>query len=157
MSTKYQVRGELKMIFYKKRALVLMFFCVLVSACDDAKVQEATHEVESFHEQYNKGNFNYIYQYMASKEFKDSTSASDYASFMERNKQILGMYKFGRLIKSEKVQVLIGYNNIRLTYHATYSNYELDELFVIRKENGKNKIQQIVYDMMNAVKIKKDE
>ena len=81
-----------------------MLFCVFLSACDDVEIQEATHKVENFHEQYNKGDFNHIYQYMASKEFKDTTSVSDYFSFMERNQQILGMYQFGRLIKSDKVQ-----------------------------------------------------
>jgi len=52
------------------------------------------------------------------------------------------------------LQALVGENNIQLVYHSTYTNYELNELFVITKENGKYKIKQIVYDDINVIKLK---
>jgi hypothetical protein len=138
---------------YKQYIFLPVFLCVILTACDSNNTEDATNEVRLFHKQYNEGNFNYIYNNMTSMSFKKATSQSDYISFMKKNAQLLGEYQFGRLIKEDKVQVLIGDNNVRLTLHSTYDNYELDELFVIKKENGKDKIQQIIYDMVHAVKI----
>ncbi|KFD19093.1 hypothetical protein [Yokenella regensburgei] len=138
---------------YKQYIFLPVFLCVILTACDSNNTEDATNEVRLFHKQYNEGSFNYIYNNMTSMSFKKATSQSDYISFMKKNAQLLGEYQFGRLIKEDKVQVLIGDNNVRLTLHSTYDNYELDELFVIKKENGKDKIQQIIYDMVHAVKI----
>lgn len=78
---------------------------------------------------------------------------TDYYALMEKNNSVLGDYKYGRLIKTDKVQVLIGENKINLTYHSTYTNYELNELFVLKLEGGKEKIDQIVYDDIRSIKL----
>ena len=67
---------------------------------------------------------------------------------------MLGKYRFGRLLKSNQVKVLIGEDKINISYHSTYTNYELNELFIIIKESGKNKISQIVYDDIHAINLK---
>lgn len=72
----------------------------------------------------------------------------------KKNLSVLGEYQYGRLLKSDQVKLLIGENKINISYHSTYANYELNELFVIKKEGGRNKITQIVYDDIHAIKLK---
>ena len=91
---------------------------------------------------------------MVSKEFKNSMTKADYFALMDKNFSMLGKYRFGRLLKSNQVKVLIGEDKINISYHSTYTNYELNELFIIIKESGKNKISQIVYDDIHAINLK---
>ncbi|AXD28664.1 hypothetical protein CHD54_09075 [Salmonella enterica] len=58
---------------------------------------------------------------------------SDYFVLMNKNLAVLGGYQYGRLLKSDQVQALIGEDNIKLVYHSTYTNYELNELFVVKR------------------------
>ena len=80
---------------------------------------------------------------------------------MDKNSLVLGKYQYGRLLKNEKTkkrknektQALVGESNIKLIYHSTYANYELNELFLMKKENGKYKINQMVYDDIHVIKL----
>lgn len=135
--------------------ITLLFFCFFsLVGCDDKDRGGAIFTLESFHNNFSSGDFEYIYANLVSKHFKDSMTKSDYVSLMKKNRSLLGSYQHGKLLKSNQVQALVGENNIQLVYHSTYTNYELNELFVIIKENGKYKIKQIVYDDINVIKLK---
>lgn len=131
-----------------------MFCTAALVGCDDEDRHDAIFTIESFHNKFNSKDFNYIYVNIASKEFKDSMTKSDFISLMNKNLAVLGSYQNGRLLKSEQVQALIGENYIKLVYHSTYTNYELNELFVVKKEDSKYKIKQIVYDDIHVIKFK---
>lgn len=133
-------------------SLVFLFFSL--SACKNDDIQKAILVVESFHNKFNSKDFNGIYTDVVSKEFKKSMTRADYFTLMNKNFSVLGKYRFGRLVKSDQVEALIGEDKIKISYHSTYTNYELNESFVIKKEGGKSKIAQIVYDDIHAIKLK---
>ncbi|MDU2939309.1 MAG: hypothetical protein E7B59_09075 [Enterobacteriaceae bacterium] len=142
--------------FNRISSIVWLMLCVMVlTGCEDNDVNNAINVVEVFHKQFNKNDFNYIYLNVVSDDFKKSMTKSDYFSLMHKNSSILGKYQYGRLLKSEQVQVIIGSNKVNLTYHSTYANYELNELFVVKIDGGQQKIDQIVYDDINVIKLKK--
>ncbi|ECJ2543259.1 hypothetical protein FNI64_23145 [Salmonella enterica subsp. salamae] len=132
----------------------LVFGVFSLTACKNDDVQNAVLVVESFHNKFNSKDFNGIYADVVSKEFKNSMTRADYLTLMDKNFSVLGKYRFGRVLKSDQVKVLIGEDKINISYHSTYTNYELNELFVIKKEGGKSKIAQIVYDDIHAIKLK---
>ena len=142
------------MKFYTYFVMLLVCGVVTLTGCNDDDAHDAIIVVESFHEQFNSKDFNGIYTNTVSKEFKESMTKSDYFALMEKNFSILGKYQYGRLLKSDQVKVLVGGDKINISYHSTYTNYELNELFVIKKEGGKDKIAQIVYDDIHATKLK---
>lgn len=121
--------------------MLLTCSIVTLAGCNDNDTHDAILVVESFHELFNSEDFNGIYTDVVSKEFKESMTKSDYFALMEKNLSVLGEYQYGRLLKSDQVKLLIGENKINISYHSTYANYEL---FVIKKEGGRNKITQIV-------------
>lgn len=133
-------------------SLVFLFFSL--SACKNDDIQKAILVVESFHNKFNSKDFNGIYADVVSKGFKKSMTRADYFTLMNKNLSVLGKYRFGRLVKSDQVEALIGEDKIKISYHSTYTNYELNESFVIKKEGGKSKIAQIVYDDIHAIKLK---
>jgi hypothetical protein len=134
--------------------IFLVFGVFSLTACKNDEVPNAVLVVESFHNKFNSKDFNGIYADVVSKEFKNSMTRADYFTLMDKNFSVLGKYRFGRLLKSDQVKVLIGEDKINIYYHSTYTNYELNELFVIKKEDGKSKIAQIVYDDIHAIKLK---
>ncbi|MEZ2575184.1 hypothetical protein [Buttiauxella ferragutiae] len=139
---------------YKFYIVGVMLSTQVLIGCSDEGSRDAMLTVEVFHEQFNLKDFEKIYVDIVSKEFKDSMTKSDYFSLMNKNASVLGSYQYGRLLKSDQVKVLIGDGNIRLTYHSIYSNYELNEMFIIKKEDGRDKIKQIVYDDIHVVTLK---
>ena len=126
----------------------------LLSGCQKDDTQEAMAVVESFHKQFSTKKFEIMYAETVSTGFKKSMTKDDYFAMMNKNLSVLGKYEFGRLLKFEQVQVLIGTNKIKISYHSNYINYELNELFVLQKEDGKYKINQIVYDDISIRKLK---
>lgn len=139
---------------YKFYIVGVMLSTQVLIGCSDEGSRDAMLTVEAFHEQFNLKDFEKIYVDIVSKEFKDSMTKSDYFSLMNKNASVLGSYQYGRLLKSDQVKVFIGDGNIRLTYHSIYSNYELNEMFIIKKEDGRDKIKQIVYDDIHVVTLK---
>lgn len=139
---------------YKLLISLLVLCIVSLVGCDDKDRHDAIYTIELFHDKFNSKDFDYIYTNVVSKEFKDSMTQSDYFDLMNKNLAVLGGYQYGRLLKSDQVQALIGEDNIKLVYHSTYTNYELNELFVVKKEDGKYKIKQIVYDDIHVIKLK---
>lgn len=138
------------------RFVVLLMFCATVLVgCGDVGVNNAISVVESFHNRFSTKDFNYIYNDLISGDFKKSMTKQDYFSLMDKNSLLLGKYQYGRLLKTDRVKVLIGEDKVRLTYHSTYTNYELNEIFVIKFDGVQGKIDQIVYDDIHAIKLKK--
>ncbi|ECK9504181.1 hypothetical protein SEENIN0B_01146 [Salmonella enterica subsp. enterica serovar Infantis str. SARB27] len=135
--------------------IVWLMFCIAVLVgCGDEDVDSAVSVVEIYHERFNLKDFDYIYKELVSGDFKKTMTKLDYFALMNKNSSVLGSYQYGHLLKTDQVQVLIGENKVKLTYHSTYTNYELNELFVIKLDGGKEKIDQIVYDDIHAIKIK---
>lgn len=127
---------------------------VILTGCKDNDSNNEILVVESFHNKFSSGDFNGIYIDLVSKEFKKSMTKSDYLNLMKKNRELLGKYQYGRLLKNDQIKVLIGENKTTISYHSTYNNYELNEFFLIKKEGDKSKISQIVYDDIHAIKIK---
>lgn len=142
------------MRYYVYFMMLLVCSIVTLVGCGDDNTHDAILVVKAFHEQFNSKDFNGIYADVVSKEFKNSMTKADYFALMDKNFSMLGKYRFGRLLKSNQVKVLIGEDKINISYHSTYTNYELNELFIIIKESGKNKISQIVYDDIHAINLK---
>ncbi|MGL5885449.1 MAG: hypothetical protein ACRCY2_05425 [Bombilactobacillus sp.] len=135
---------------------VMLLSCgmVILAGCKDNDSHNEILVVESFHNKFSSGDFNGIYIDLVSKEFKKSMTKSDYLNLMKKNRELLGKYQYGRLLKNNQIKVLIGENKTTISYHSTYNNYELNEFFVIKKEGDKSKISQIIYDDIHAIKIK---
>lgn len=106
---------------------------VILTGCKNDDTYDALFVVESFHNKFSSNDFNGIYIDLVSNEFKSSMTKSDYFTLMENNRTLLGKHQYGSLLKNNQMKVLIGENKITISYHSTYNNYELNELFVIKK------------------------
>lgn len=107
---------------------------VILTGCKDNDSENEILVVESFHNKFSSSDFNGIYIDLVSKEFKKSMTKSDYLNLMKKNRELLGKYQYGRLLKNDQIKVLIGGNKTTISYHSTYNNYELNEFFVIKKK-----------------------
>lgn len=131
---------------------IIFIMTVFLTGCDNHDVNNATTEIARFHSMYNTKEFNEIYDSMLTNEFRNSTSKNNYISFMNQTYNILGVYRNSTLKKSNQIKSLIGNEKIELTYNTTYERYNLDEFFLLEKEDGCYKIKKIVYDDINAIK-----
>ncbi|MGL5969910.1 MAG: hypothetical protein ACRCZ6_22625 [Kluyvera sp.] len=115
-------------------AMLLSCGMVILTGCKDNDSENEILVVESFHNKFSSSDFNGIYIDLVSKEFKKSMTKSDYLNLMKKNRELLGKYQYGRLLKNDQIKVLIGENKTTISYHSTYNNYELNEFFVIKKK-----------------------
>lgn len=125
--------------------IVFCFTFVFLTGCDTTDVNFAEVKVEEFHNNFNEKKFEYIYDTMLSKEFKESIKRENGIPFMHNIYNMFGGYQSSKLKKTNIITGVIGSKKVELFYHSTYDKYSLDELFILKKESGDYKIIKVEY------------